>query len=314
MSSMSAATRARASPDVAWIGLQSCTRLSAMRLLPIAHTTPSRLGLGVAQPPNALVAVLAAALVFSADAPVGAAQLGAEDAYKIEAFDDRPCARRTLLGACAKQDNQEVAPTPTPGARVAPAGAGGQKSSSAAAEPESDLIRTLRARSQENAEANARAVRDRTLANGMSGTFGPFATTAPIMKSDGSFVAVPLLKLEALKSQGKVVTAPSGLDVFVDSNDTEVDEKGADYCSTSLLFHQAVIDFSSKASRRMVGWWAWCRMVSLMICQSVWLGQWATCPMSMLLPVAHEVRLVLVFTNVVELNSDAEGIPRLSLL
>lgn len=128
-------------------------------------------------------------------------------------FDARPCVRRTALGACAEQG------TGTALAPAAPAGPanGGLRIIDATASrsaggdaDESDYIRMLRKRSEENAEQNAAFVREKTLANGMGGAFGPFSKSAAVMRADGSIMILPVGKYERLKDRGFIVVAPSG--------------------------------------------------------------------------------------------------------
>jgi hypothetical protein len=79
---------------------------------------------------------------------------------------------------------------------------------------ESDYIRMLRKRSEQNAEANAALVREKTLANGMGGAFGPFSKSAAVMRADGSIMILPVGKYERLKDRGFIVVAPSGESFF----------------------------------------------------------------------------------------------------
>ena len=79
-----------------------------------------------------------------------------------------------------------------------------------AEQEESDYIRQLRERSLANADANAAFVREKSLANGLSGAFGPFSSTTAVMKADGSLKILPISKYERLKDRGLIITAPSG--------------------------------------------------------------------------------------------------------
>ena len=136
-----------------------------------------------------------------------AAQRGAEDAYQMQTFDSRPCAKRSPLGSCL-----ELGSAGAPAAGVAmeqPRVAQPLES-----EPESDLIRQLKARSAENAEANALAVKQRTLANGLGGAFGPFSSDAPVFKADGDMEVISIAKLEQFKDKGYVVKNVNGLDAY----------------------------------------------------------------------------------------------------
>ena len=77
---------------------------------------------------------------------------------------------------------------------------------------ESELIRGLLARSRENADANAREVREKTLKNSLSSQFGPFSKDAPVMKPDGAFEVVRISALERYKDKNWVVKNRNGLD------------------------------------------------------------------------------------------------------
>jgi hypothetical protein len=79
---------------------------------------------------------------------------------------------------------------------------------------ESDYIRMLRKRSADNAEENAAFVREKTLANGMGGAFGPFSKSAGVMRADGSIMVLPVGTYERLKDRGFIVVAPSGESLF----------------------------------------------------------------------------------------------------
>ena len=141
-----------------------------------------------------------------------AAQRGAEPAYKTQAFSDEVCVRRTPLGACA-----ETAPEKNTGAER-------YKVLQIEPEPESDLVRQLLKKSEENAEANAELVKQKTIKAAQPGTFGPFAKDAPIMRQDGSFDVVPLAKYDRLKDKGKLTKTQAGLDVYIKGFDPDAPE------------------------------------------------------------------------------------------
>jgi len=73
-------------------------------------------------------------------------------------------------------------------------------------------------------QANAREVREKTLKNGMAGSFGPFSKEAAVMKADGSFEIVSIFKLEKWKDSGKVVVSKSGLDTWAPGFDAAAAE------------------------------------------------------------------------------------------
>ena len=153
------------------------------------------------------------AFVLALAFPVARRAAVAEDAYKNQPFDDRPCVRRTALGACAEQGaappgEEQQAAAPAPPARVV----------MPQEEAESELVRTLRKRTAENAAANAREVQLRTLTNGMGAQFGPFSSDAPILKPNGDFDVVSVSTLEALKGRG-VIVKRRGLDAYADGFD-----------------------------------------------------------------------------------------------
>ena len=81
-------------------------------------------------------------------------------------------------------------------------------------EPESEFVRGLLAKSGENAEVNARQVREKTLANGMGGAIGPFSNSRAILASDGNLELISLQRFEKLRDQGRIVENVNGLYVY----------------------------------------------------------------------------------------------------
>ena len=147
--------------------------------------------------------------------PASAAQKGAEDAYATQAFDQTAiCQRRTMLGACAEVSKEKRTATTSAllPQRVLQA---------PATEPDSELVRTLLKRTAENRETNDRLVLEKTIANGMAGTYGPLANTAPIMRKDGSFEVVPLRRYDELKDKGNIYKTATGLDAYVATFDPD---------------------------------------------------------------------------------------------
>ena len=137
----------------------------------------------------------------------------------MQSFDNRPCARRTPLGACAEQGvPADSAAGVAPGTRPEEAK---PRLLAMPEEEESDLVRTLKQRSLENKEKNDREVLEKTLKAGMGGSFGPFANVAPVMRADGSFETVPLAKLDRLRDKGYVVTSATGLDTYAKGYDPD---------------------------------------------------------------------------------------------
>ena len=146
-----------------------------------------------------------------------AAQRGAEDPYAVQMFDQNAvCTERTPLGAC----KQSVTPTrsvpsqpPAPLTTLKPA-----------AEPESELVTRLLERSAQNKEANDRLVKEKTLKAGLSGSYGPFATTTPVMRTDGSFDSISFARYDRLKDKGKIVKTKTGLDAYAPDFDPDAPE------------------------------------------------------------------------------------------
>ena len=141
-------------------------------------------------------------------------QRGAEDPYKMQMFGDTVCVRRTPLGACAEVGTPKAAAEAPLKTLSAPAGAPSYDGL-----PDTDYIQSLRQRTAENAEANARDVQERTVRAGLAGSYGPLASTAPVMTQDGGFVDVALGEYDALKNAGKLQTTKTGLDQFVEGYD-----------------------------------------------------------------------------------------------
>ena len=84
---------------------------------------------------------------------------------------------------------------------------------------DSELIRRLRQKTADNAEVNAREVKEKTLRNGLAGTFGPFSSEAPIMRPDGEFDIVSLERFDRLKDAGKLTVSKTGLDTYIEGFD-----------------------------------------------------------------------------------------------
>ena len=152
------------------------------------------------------------AFVLALAFPVARRAAVAEDAYKTQPFDDRPCVRRTPLGACAEQG---AAP---PSEAAAPPEPAATRLAVPQEEAESELVRTLRQRTADNAAANARDVQLRTLSNGIGAQFGPFSSKAPVLRADGEFDVISVSTLEALKGRDLVVKR-RGLDAYADGFD-----------------------------------------------------------------------------------------------
>ena len=98
--------------------------------------------------------------------------------WQTQRFEELVCVKRTPLGACAQFENG-VDPKAA-AVQVAP------RQLQIEPEPESDLIRLLKARTEANAAANAREVQEKTIKNSLPGTYGPFSKEAPVMKTDGA--------------------------------------------------------------------------------------------------------------------------------
>lgn len=130
-----------------------------------------------------------------------AAQRGAEDAYAMQVFEDTVCSQRTMLGACKEVAGPRAVAPPATFSTLQATG-----------EPESELVKRLLERSAVNAEANARLVKEKTVAAGLSGVYGPFAKAVPVMRADGNFEEISFARYDKLKDKGKIVRTATGLD------------------------------------------------------------------------------------------------------
>lgn len=149
-----------------------------------------------------------------------AAQRGAEDPYATQYFDQSSvCSERTLLGAC-----KQVEKAAKPAGALNPSAVSTPSSAAMVETEESELVKRLLAKTAQNAEQNARLVKEKTVAAGISGTYGPFASTAPVMRVDGSFDAIPLARFDRLKDKGKIVRTTTGLDAYVSNFDPDAPE------------------------------------------------------------------------------------------
>ena len=119
-------------------------------------------------------------------------------------FDTRPCAKRTLLGGC-----EELSDSAPPRLQAEPLSQTGSKPA-APAPPANDYVQGLLTKSRDNADANAKEVREKTLANGMGGAISPFSSSRAVMTSDG-LQLIKVSKFEALRDRGKVVLNANGL-------------------------------------------------------------------------------------------------------
>lgn len=148
--------------------------------------------------------------------PALAAQRGAEDPFATQLFDQGSvCADRTLLGAC-KANQAAVKSKPTAAVPL--------KTLSLPPEPESDLVKKLLEKSAQNADANAQLVKEKTVAAGLSGSYGPFANTIPVMRTDGSFQDISFPRFDRLKDKGKIYKTKTGLDAYVEGFDPDAPE------------------------------------------------------------------------------------------
>lgn len=162
---------------------------------------------------GAAAATAAAAVCAAGPSSAWAAQRGAEDAYKYQAFEtSEVCTRRTMLGACAEVGK------PTTDKAAAP------KLLEVTPEPESDLVKSLLQKTADNKETNARLVKEKTIKADQGATFGPFAKDAPIMRADGTFDIVPLARYDKLKDKGKLTKTKTGLDTYVPGFDPDAPE------------------------------------------------------------------------------------------
>ena len=153
-----------------------------------------------------------------------AAQRGAEDPYATQIFEDSVCSQRTLLGACKEVAARDRKAERASAARVT--------TLQAPTEPESELVKRLLERSAANADANARLVKEKTVAAGLSGTYGPFAKAVPIMRADGNFEEISFARYDKLKDKGKIVKTPTGLDACAEAT-LEATARSAPLCCYS---------------------------------------------------------------------------------
>jgi hypothetical protein len=171
---------------------------------------------------RAAVQGAAAAAAIYSRSPCSAAQRGAEDPYATQRFEQSTvCIRRTLLGACAETEIASV-----PNVEAAPRQ---QLPAPSAATTESEfvdspLVQSMLQRTKDNADVNSRIVKEKTLAAGMSGVYGPFSKDAAIMRSDGSFDVVPLKRYDELKDKGRLTRTKTGLDAYVPGFDPDAPE------------------------------------------------------------------------------------------
>ena len=150
-----------------------------------------------------------------------AAQRGAEDPYATQYFKDTICQERTLLGACKRAESaaSAVAAAPTGATRTA-----APTVLKAPEEEQSELVKRLLAKTAANEEANAQLVKEKTVANGLSGVYGPFAKSVPIMRADGTFMDISFPRYDKLKDKGKIVRTATGLDAFAAGFDPDAPE------------------------------------------------------------------------------------------
>jgi len=158
--------------------------------------------------------VLLSAILAAAAAPAAAELGGPDDPNKMQVFESAGCARRTPLGACAELAEQTVRQVPEP--TIVP--------SAPAAEPESELVQALLARTEENKEKNDRIVLEKTIAANMPGLYGPLAKVAPVMRADGSFDDVPLKRFDKLRDRKKIVKTATGLNAYAPGFDPDAPE------------------------------------------------------------------------------------------
>lgn len=159
--------------------------------------------------------VLLSAILAAATAPAVAELGGPDDPNKMQMFETIGCARRTPLGACAELDTEKVREVVEP-TSILP--------SAPAAEPESELMRELLARTEANKEKNARIVEEKTIAAGLPGNYGPFAKVTPVMRADGSFEDVTLKRFDKLRDKKKIVKTATGLNAYAPGFDPDAPE------------------------------------------------------------------------------------------
>ena len=157
----------------------------------------------------------AAALGSSFQRPACADQRGAEDAYKTQPFGNEVCLRRTPLGACAEVG----APQRAADVQLNQLKVEDREGVSFDGLPETDYVRMLKQRTEDNAEANAREVLEKTVKSAMPGTYGPFAKVTPVMRPDGTFDDVKLATFDQLKDNGFITVTKTGLNAYSEKYD-----------------------------------------------------------------------------------------------
>jgi hypothetical protein len=130
------------------------------------------------------------------------------------------CERRTLLGACAEQGKSKSVRPIESSVNTAPRTAANTPEPI----PEGELVQKLLRKTEENKEANAREVLEKTVAASNPGLYGPFAREAPVMRADGSFDSIPISRFEKLKDKGKIVVTRTGLDAYAKGFDPDAAE------------------------------------------------------------------------------------------
>ena len=170
---------------------------------------------------RAAAAATSATTLLPAFAEGRVEQRGAEYAYKNQAFGDEVCVSRALNGAC-----QQTAPDrgESPEEKERKLKVLQIDRSDLQISEESDLVKRLKQKTLENAEANAREVKEKTIKAGQAGVYGPFSNEAPIMRADGSFDSVSIGKFERLKDRGVITKTATGLDTYVAGFDPDAPE------------------------------------------------------------------------------------------
>jgi hypothetical protein len=190
---------------------------SSLLLAPALGWTPPPIDRRAVLRGTAAAALAPALLPALPVAPAVAAQRGAEDPYAMQLFEQSSvCRRRTLLGACAEGGTGRTVEDDAPPKLL--------QATPDTFGDDSPLVQRLLQRTAENAEANDRLVRDKTVKAALPGTYGPFATKAPVQRRDGSFDELPFAKYDRLKDRGFIERSPVGLDRYVEGFDPDAPE------------------------------------------------------------------------------------------
>ena len=146
---------------------------------------------------------------------VAHAAMKGEEEFPQQYFGSNVCKDRTLLGACKEQSAAVKAGSP---------GGPAYTVLQAPVEEQSELVKRLLEKTEQNAEANNQLVKEKTIYAGLSGQYGILAKTTPVMRADGSFSDLSFARFDKLKGRGVIVKTKTGLDAFTAGFDPDAPE------------------------------------------------------------------------------------------